>query len=146
MLQLPESASRWAIHTIPALPLFASGNIVLIGDAAHAMTPHQGLGAGHAIEDAYVLWRLLSHQSTTKNNLKSVLEIYDKVRRPFAQKTAARSLTNGFMFDFLDPRYEDAPLDVVGRELGASCDWLIDGKGCFEEGDEAMKMLSALNA
>ncbi|KAG6901681.1 hypothetical protein C0995_009236 [Termitomyces sp. Mi166 len=41
---------RWAIHTIKPLPSFVSGNVAVLGDAAHAMTPHQGSGAGQAIE------------------------------------------------------------------------------------------------
>jgi 2-polyprenyl-6-methoxyphenol hydroxylase-like FAD-dependent oxidoreductase len=36
------------------------GRIVLIGDAVHAMTPHQGQGAGMAAEDAVVLGEELS--------------------------------------------------------------------------------------
>ncbi|MBN3815843.1 FAD-dependent oxidoreductase [Paraburkholderia sp. Se-20369] len=36
------------------------GRVLLIGDAAHATTPHLGQGAGMAIEDAVVLAELLS--------------------------------------------------------------------------------------
>lgn len=35
------------------------GHVVLIGDAAHATTPHIGYGAGMAIEDAVVLGRMV---------------------------------------------------------------------------------------
>jgi len=34
---------------------FGSGRIILLGDAAHAVTPNLGQGAGMAIEDAWVL-------------------------------------------------------------------------------------------
>lgn len=37
------------------IPQFAFGNIVLIGDAAHATTPNMGQGACQAIEDAVIL-------------------------------------------------------------------------------------------
>ena len=40
-------------------PVWGSGRAVLIGDAAHAMTPNLGQGASMAIEDAVVLGRLL---------------------------------------------------------------------------------------
>ena len=33
--------------------------VILLGDAAHATTPNMGQGACQAIEDAYVLFRLL---------------------------------------------------------------------------------------
>ena len=38
------------------------GRVLLIGDAAHATTPHLGQGAGMAIEDAVVLGELLGEQ------------------------------------------------------------------------------------
>jgi len=38
-----------------ALPRWFAGRVVLLGDAAHAMTRNLGQGAGMAVEDAYVL-------------------------------------------------------------------------------------------
>jgi 2-polyprenyl-6-methoxyphenol hydroxylase-like FAD-dependent oxidoreductase len=38
-----------------ARPVWGAGKTLLIGDAAHAMTPNLGQGAGMAIEDAFVL-------------------------------------------------------------------------------------------
>lgn len=40
---------------IPDLPAWSAGRIALIGDAAHAVTPHSGQGASMALEDAVVL-------------------------------------------------------------------------------------------
>ena len=40
-------------------PLWGRGRVVLLGDAAHAMTPNQGQGAAMAIEDAVGLERSL---------------------------------------------------------------------------------------
>lgn len=43
--------SLWAINALKeSLPFFVRGNVVLMGDAAHAMTPHLGIGAGMSIE------------------------------------------------------------------------------------------------
>lgn len=44
-------------HDLDELPriVWGKGRVPLIGDAAHAMTPNQGQGAGMAIEDAFIL-------------------------------------------------------------------------------------------
>lgn len=43
------------IIDLQPLPQFAFGNILLLGDAAHATTPNMGQGACQAIEDAAIL-------------------------------------------------------------------------------------------
>lgn len=40
----------WAVHTVKHLPSYYYGRAALIGDAAHAMMPFQGSGAGQSIE------------------------------------------------------------------------------------------------
>lgn len=52
--------SFWALVDLPRLPRWSRGRVVLLGDAAHAPLPHQGQGAGLAIEDAYALGALLA--------------------------------------------------------------------------------------
>lgn len=44
------------------LPRYAKGNVVLIGDAAHAVIPSLGQGANIAFEDAIVLSRCIQNQ------------------------------------------------------------------------------------
>lgn len=41
-------------------PVWGSKRVILLGDAAHGMTPNQGQGAAMAIEDAFVLSRELT--------------------------------------------------------------------------------------
>ncbi|MFB9376807.1 FAD-dependent monooxygenase [Kineococcus gynurae] len=41
-------------------PVWGTGRVLLLGDAAHAMTPNTGLGAAFAIEDAVALVRSLA--------------------------------------------------------------------------------------
>ena len=50
------------MEELPA-PVWGSGRVVLIGDAAHAMTPNLGQGAAAAIQDAIHLPAVLSSSS-----------------------------------------------------------------------------------
>ncbi|GII28859.1 FAD-dependent monooxygenase [Planotetraspora mira] len=52
----PDAVLRHDLYSMDApLPAFHRGKVALLGDAAHAMTPHLGQGACQAIEDAVVL-------------------------------------------------------------------------------------------
>ena len=55
MIGAPETGARWALHDLKPLARWHTDRVVLIGDAAHAMVPHQGQGANQTIEDAVVL-------------------------------------------------------------------------------------------
>ncbi|KAI1789078.1 hypothetical protein LXA43DRAFT_594836 [Ganoderma leucocontextum] len=90
-----ERPFRWAMHTVPDLPTYVKGRVALVGDAAHAMLPHQGAGAGQAFEDGFVLSLILSHPFVTLANLPAALEIYDDLRRPFSQSVQRGSERNG---------------------------------------------------
>jgi salicylate hydroxylase len=50
----PEGA-RWALFERRPLKRWSRGRVVLVGDSAHAMLPHQGQGAGQTVEDAVAL-------------------------------------------------------------------------------------------
>lgn len=50
---------RWPIYDLPSLPTWHQGPVGLIGDAAHATSPHVGQGASLAMEDAIVLAKCL---------------------------------------------------------------------------------------
>jgi salicylate hydroxylase len=61
---------KWAINARAALPDWTvDGNVALLGDAAHAMTPFLGHGAACALEDAVVLSRALALSETTEEGL-----------------------------------------------------------------------------
>jgi 2-polyprenyl-6-methoxyphenol hydroxylase-like FAD-dependent oxidoreductase len=60
------------------LPLWTAGRAVLLGDAAHAMSPNIGQGAGMAMEDAAVL----ADELASAQGLPQALESYELRRRP----------------------------------------------------------------
>src|SRR5699024_3338031 len=75
----PASALlRHDIYDLAALPpTFVAGRGVLLGDAAHAMTPDLGQGAGQAIEDAATLVLVLRGGGS----LDAALNGYERLRR-----------------------------------------------------------------
>ena len=74
---------------------------MLLGDAAHAMTPNLGQGGGQAMEDAAVLTLLLrpfaQHASPDPAALAEALSRYDALRRPRSQAIARASRLVGAM-------------------------------------------------
>ncbi len=55
-----SSGQSWLQHPLTDIPVFwGRGRVVLIGDAAHALTPNLGQGAALGIEDAHALTGLL---------------------------------------------------------------------------------------
>ena len=55
----PEVMPMSPIHTIPRLPAWHRGRMIVVGDAAHAPSPSSGQGASLSIEDAVVLAKCL---------------------------------------------------------------------------------------
>jgi len=77
------SPSRWALYDIEELPHYVHGRAALLGDAAHAMLPHQGAGAGQGLEDAWFLRELLADPLLEKGSLGQVLQVYERWRLPY---------------------------------------------------------------
>ncbi|EIW79761.1 salicylate hydroxylase [Coniophora puteana RWD-64-598 SS2] len=102
LLDVGEGGTIWSVHVTRHLPTMCCGRVALIGDAAHAMMPFQGSGAGQAIEDAYLLASLLGHRTTdgSPQAIQKALAVYDHVRRPYSADVARRSQYNGRLYTF----------------------------------------------
>ncbi|OCL07998.1 salicylate 1-hydroxylase-like protein, partial [Glonium stellatum] len=93
----------WALFEHPPAKSYwdGEGKLCLLGDCAHASTPHQGAGAGMAIEDAAVLSTLLGKiKEPTPHALKAALAAYDAVRRPRSQRLVTTSRDAASLYQF----------------------------------------------
>ena len=72
------------IRTLPPLPRWHAGRIVLAGDAAHAVSPSSGQGASLALEDAVVLARCLQEAEEPR----AAFARYEAERRPRVERIA----------------------------------------------------------
>lgn len=122
-IQRPE---RWALYDHLPAPTYVKGLVVLLGDSAHATTPHQGQGAGMAFEDSLILSGILGqifneplaiseakHKEAElrvmNSRLKACISAYDEVRRPRTQEVTRTSREMGEIIGFAG--------DGIGRDL-----------------------------
>ncbi|KAI8280786.1 6-methylsalicylic acid decarboxylase atA [Colletotrichum sp. SAR 10_98] len=70
----PEGLLSWPFYTMPRLPSWASpsGNVIIVGDAAHAMPASSGQGVNQALEDVYSLAKVLSGSWTVEERPRAL--------------------------------------------------------------------------
>ena len=73
---------QWAIFHLGdnPLPHYNKDTVLLIGDAAHATSPHHGAGAGMCIEDSAIISDLLLSCST-RDEIALAFETFNELRR-----------------------------------------------------------------
>lgn len=123
LLECIPAPTHWALHDLAELPGYVHGRVALIGDAAHAMLPHQGAGAGQGLEDAYFLARLLGDAQVNTGNLAALLDAYDTLRRPRACRVQRTSWEAGELYELRDPAVGDNE-QALGATLASRFDWL----------------------
>ncbi|MDO1585126.1 FAD-dependent monooxygenase [Rhizobium oryzicola] len=123
LLRQSESASFWPLYQVSDGRWQNDKDIVLVGDAAHAMMPFSAQGAAMAIEDA---WEL-AQQVTRFSTLPEALGAYEQQRKARAQKVKARGSFNRFAYHATGP--VRVARDIVLKlrspsSLAADLDWL----------------------
>ena len=83
----PHSIRKLAIHDLDPSPHWSKGQVLLLGDAAHASLPTSGQGACQALEDAWHLGRCLHARSA---DLPGALAAFTELRH---QKTRGITLS-----------------------------------------------------
>jgi 2-polyprenyl-6-methoxyphenol hydroxylase-like FAD-dependent oxidoreductase len=80
---------RHNVYDLLTLPTWHSDRIMLIGDAAHAVSPNSGQGASMALEDAMLLARLLRDTPAT------AFADFERARRPRVEEIVAEGRRRG---------------------------------------------------
>jgi 2-polyprenyl-6-methoxyphenol hydroxylase-like FAD-dependent oxidoreductase len=123
----PSAVLRHDIFTLTTpLPELRRGRIVLLGDAAHAMTPNLGQGACQALEDAVTLGALAGSR-----DIDAALEAYDSERRPRTQRLVTMSERAGRMAQAQSPALAGmrnllarlVPIGVASRPIAKTIAW-----------------------
>ncbi|EGP84607.1 uncharacterized protein MYCGRDRAFT_75791 [Zymoseptoria tritici IPO323] len=123
---------------------FYDGRVLLIGDGAHGMPPHQGSGAGQAVEDAYVLSEVLSvmqERGPSSEVVKAGMQAFEAVRKPRSAEVHRLSSITGPRFcEVYDQKLEGQELDdwicLTKKRLRSI--WSVDMAGEAEKAREEL--------
>lgn len=130
----------WALFDHHPAPTYFKNRIAILGDAAHASTPHQGAGAGQALEDALILSTLLADERVrSAADIPAALHVYDAIRRPRSQKVVSTSRAAGETYAFKGPAGDD--LDKIRDELLTRYSWIWD-EDMGRQAEEASALLA----
>jgi salicylate hydroxylase len=91
-----ENCHLWNVAQLPDLPTWVSrtGKVVLLGDAAHAMSPHLGQGAAMTIEDGGVLSECLARASAS-SEIPEAVKVYERIQKGRTEKIKKSSEVSG---------------------------------------------------
>jgi salicylate hydroxylase len=134
---------QWSIHDHPETPIYYKNLICLLGDSAHATTPHQASGAGQCIEDAVVLSSLLGLVKS-QHELTSAFKVFDEIRRPRAQKVVQTSREAAEIFRLHAPGI-GADMDKIVENMNERFLWIWehDLEGDVKKATEQFNTLRA---
>lgn len=120
-----QTPNVWALFNHSPAPTYFKSRprICLVGDAAHASTPHQGSGAGMCVEDCYILGELLG-ETKGADELETVFRAYEEVRRPRSLKLVETSREAGMLYDFEGPEGDD--MGAIEKNAIQRMGWIWD--------------------
>jgi salicylate hydroxylase len=102
-----EHVVKWGLFDREPMPTWTSGRITLLGDAAHPMLPFLSQGAAMAIEDAFVLARVIAEATDPKAALKQ----YERLRLPRTSRVQLESRKRGQTY------HQHSPLKKMYRDM-----------------------------
>ena len=122
IIRAMQKPDIWALFYHLPCSTYYKGRVCLLGDAAHATTPHQGAGAGMCIEDSLILSVLLKEAQAIED-VDKAFKAYDEVRRERSQKNVVTSKEAGTLYDF---ELEGDDLDKIELNFRQRMKWIWD--------------------
>jgi 6-hydroxynicotinate 3-monooxygenase len=101
VLRACPSVHKWALVDRDPLPRWSEGNVTLLGDSCHPMTPYMAQGAAMAIEDAAVLSRCL--EGVDRSGVPEAFRCFEATRKPRTSLVQLSSRTNSWLREPTDP-------------------------------------------
>lgn len=98
-IKIEENLTQIPLYDIESLPRWHIGRVCLVGDSAHATTPHAGQGASIAMESALVLAKCLRDIS----NIQEAFTKYQQLRKDRVEKIIALARRSGGIFTVTNP-------------------------------------------
>ena len=95
------SVHKWALVDRDPLTRWSEGNVTLLGDACHPMTPYMAQGAAMAMEDAAVLSRCLA--GVERDGVSDAFRRFEATRKPRTSRVQLSSRTNTWLKSPTDP-------------------------------------------
>ena len=122
VLNLLEKPETWALFEHPPIDAFYKGRVCVMGDAAHATTPHQGSGAGMALEDAYILSNMIGKMCHA-DDYEAAFSAYNKVRHARGMDLVTTSHAAGEVCEFQGATTGD-DVQKIHQNLSSRYDWI----------------------
>jgi salicylate hydroxylase/6-hydroxynicotinate 3-monooxygenase len=99
VLAAAPEVHKWGIFERAPLATWCKGNVTLLGDACHPMTPYMASGAAMALEDAAVLARCLAEI----DDVAEAFRVYEATRKERASTVQTGSSANTWMRNATNP-------------------------------------------
>jgi salicylate hydroxylase len=127
--RLQETTMKQALYEHQPLDKWTDGHLVVMGDAAHAMLPHQGQGTGQAIEDGVTL--ALCLVGVNARNIHRRLELYFHLRKERTDRVVNTSREAGRIASSANPE-KRTPVDLDAMKKRWQWLWKHDVFEAFE--------------
>lgn len=95
LIDQADDCFKWALYDREPLPSWSTGRVALLGDACHPMLPFLAQGGASAVEDSWVLARLLEASGGAP---EQALAAYQQVRQPRTDRMQRDARRQGEMF------------------------------------------------